>query len=260
MTEFEHPLGLTSPRMKGKRVRDAQYTLEGHNRFHTNFHPGGVDGDYGLDTAHASDRARYQLGFADKYVKSGKFGQQLFDYLRTDGKHKRLPPLYLIRRKARLRQIAKSQTVKARALAIALKFVGTEESPQYSNRVMFSFWYGLIGPWCAMFLTYCYVLAGDKRVFARGRRSAWAYWTENMARQNLYGLRLTHDPEPGDIVVYHHGEGHTGMFIRWTDRARGHFQTVEGNTSITSDDNGGAVMIRDRYLGWVPTYFVSFPG
>jgi hypothetical protein len=164
-----------------------------------------------------------------------------------------------LRRAARLKELQKSQTIKAQALKIALNMVGIEESPANSNRVMFSLWYRLIGPWCAMFLTYCYVTAGDRKVFLRGLRSAWAYWAENMARQGSYGLRLTHDPEPGDIVVYHHNEGHTGMFYRWTDRSKGRFQAVEGNTSESSDDNGGKVMIRDRYIGWVPTYFIRFP-
>jgi len=80
-----------------------------------------------------------------------------------------------------------------------------------------------------------------------------------MARANLYGLSVTSNPEPGDIVVYTHGQGHIGLFDKWINRVRGEFQTVEGNTSFGSDSNGGQVMVRQRKVGdYMQPHFVRF--
>jgi hypothetical protein len=256
---FKKPLHLTSPYMKGQRVRDAQYTLK-TNRFGS-FYKGKIDGVYGVETAKAANRARLLLGFAMKYVYLNVYGQQLHEYLRGP-KHrgKRLKPVMIIRRKLRLKEEAKKNTVKLRALAIAHRNVGIREIPYGSNRQMFGSWYGFNGAaWCAIFVTYCFVQAGDKRTFRRGSRSAWSQWPLNMARSNAYGLSITYNPEPGDIVVYTHGQGHIGIFDKWIDRSRGHFQTVEGNTSVGNDSNGGIVMPRQRYVGdYMNPHFVRF--
>ena len=66
------------------------------------------------------------------------------------------------------------------------------------------------------------------------------------------------DPEPGDAVIYHMGEGHIERFSRWTNRPAGAFEAVGGNTSDAgSQDNGGAVLVKQRDTGWVPTVFVG---
>ena len=129
----------------------------------------------------------------------------------------------------------------------------------YSNHVKYGEWYGLDHePWCAMFVTWCFVMAGDKKVFSRGSRTAYAYWTEYVARSGHPLLHITSSPEPGDIVVYHHRQGHTGIFRRWTNRSAGEFEAVEGNTSNGgSQDNGGAVLVQRRITSWVPTVFVK---
>jgi hypothetical protein len=85
---------------RGKRVRDAQWTLA-HNRFRRDFHPGAIDGRWGPNAEAAADEARYELGYPLRDCAVGTFGQHLYDYLRTDGKHERLPASYLPRRLAR---------------------------------------------------------------------------------------------------------------------------------------------------------------
>lgn len=257
MNEFVPPIHLTSPQEKSKRVKDAQWTLNGHNFFGVDFKSGAVDGSWGLMSGQAADQARFVLGYPMSQCDTRVFGQELFDYLRVDGNRKKLPLTYLARRKARLR--AKHST-KAKALAYAITQIGTEESPPFSNVVKYSTWYGYHSFWCAMFVTYCFVVGGqDKKVFLRGQRTAWAYWPEWMARADMYGLRITRDPEPGDIVVYHYHQGHIGIFEMWIDRKKGLFSTIEGNTSESSADNGGAVMRRTRSLTWTRTVFVSYP-
>jgi hypothetical protein len=82
----------------------------------------------------------------------------------------------------------------------------------------------------------------------------------------------TLDLEPGDTVLFswepwewrdgvptcvgewdgHVAGDHTGLFAYWVDQAAGRFACCEGNTSASSWDNGGAVMLReDRYTSQV---------
>ncbi len=258
MSEFTDPLVLTSPHMTGQKVKDAQYLLNGNSFFKVDWLKSSVDGVWGLMSGQAADKARWELGYPSESCNTEVFGQPLYDFLRTDGNRTKLPPEYLERRKTRL---AAAQSVKAKALAWSIAQVGTTEHPPGSNLQPYGAWYGLNGyAWCAIFFTMANVVGGgDKRVCVRGQRSAYAYWIEDAARAGLYGLRITSNPEPGDACVYHHNQGHLGRFVKWTDRANGLFQAVEGNTSAASDDNGGAVQIRDRNLTWARTVFVSLP-
>lgn len=239
-------LRLVSPHMHGPIVKDCQYLLA-HNRF-GDFKPGKPDGDYGEATAASTRRAKYALGYAQP---DRKFGPKLYAYLHGEAK---LSSLMRARRKRRLAALAKVDTVKDRALKVALGEAAKRitESPAGSNNSPYGRWYGAnYLPWCAMFVSYCFSKAGDRK----GRRSALAYWFEYEARVHAHGLSITTSPEPGDIVVYHHRQGHVGIFRRWI--SPGHFETVEGNTSAgASQDNGGAVLIRQRYTSWAPTVFV----
>lgn len=260
---FKPPLHLTSPYLKGKqKYKDAQYILK-HNRFSQVFYKGAVDGSLGPETFRAANRARWFLGYSKAAYNSNMnvYGQTLHNYLLGPKRGgKRLGPLMLARRKARLRAAARNNTVKLRALKIAHSQVGLKESPMYSNRQKFGSWYGFNGaPWCAMFVTWCFVNAGDRRTFRRGARTAWSQWPLNEAYGHNYGLLPTNNPEPGDIVVYTHGQGHIGIFDKWINRSAGYFQTVEGNTSHGSDSNGGAVMVRQRRVGdYMHPHFVRF--
>lgn len=260
-------LHLTSPNMKGQDVKDAQYLLSGRNRFKQNFHPGKLDGQFGEGTAAATSRAKYWLGYPKPSTNTDRFwsrvfGAKLYSYLlpKEHKGWKSLPLSYRVRRAARLKAGSQPASVKANALKIALAEAAQHihESPWGSNNVKYGQWYGLNrNPWCAMFVTYCFVHAGDKKIFRQGAYTAYAYAPEYSARAGHPYLSITSSPEPGDIVVYHHGQGHIGIFYRWTNRAAGQFQAVEGNTSNGgSQDNGGAVLIQNRDTGWVPTVFV----
>jgi CHAP domain len=261
-------LHLTSPQMHGQDVKDAQYLLAGNNRFKQNYHPGPRDGSYGEDTAAATKRAKYWLGYPNPQSDHDRwwsrvFGPKLYSYLlpKDHKGWKSLPLAYQVRRAARLKAATTSSSVKAKALRVALHEANlhVHEYPWGSNNVKYGIYYGLNHePWCAMFVTYCFVSAGDKKIFSRGRYTAYAYAPEYSARAGHPYLSITSDPEPGDIVVYHHGQGHIGIFYRWTNRAKGEFQAVEGNTSNGgSQDNGGAVLIQNRDTGWVHTVFVK---
>lgn len=236
----------TSPHMKGLDVRYAQNLLA-HNKF-GNFHPGTPDGDYGETTAAAARRAKWMLGY-EKHNVNGSFGTKLERFL--TGKDK-LTLLMRARRKRRLAAAKKVTGEKVRALNIALAEAGKHVVERPVNHTPYGVWYGFDGvPWCAIFVSFAH------RYNKHGLKTALAYQWEYWARSHSHGLSITSSPVPGDIVVYHHGQGHCGIFRRWVNRSAGLFEAVEGNTSKAgSQDNGGAVEIQLRRTSWVHTVFV----
>ena len=61
------------------------------------------------------------------------------------------------------------------------------------------------------------------------------------------GTWVTSGYQRGDLLIFNFGSGiaHIGMLVKVD--ADGSYITYEGNTSLTSNDNGGAVMERVRY-------------
>src|SRR5262245_6931546 len=51
---------------------------------------------------------------------------------------------------------APNDTLRQGALQLALSELGVSESPPDSNQVKYTSWYGTVGPWCAMFVSWCY--------------------------------------------------------------------------------------------------------
>jgi hypothetical protein len=126
--------------------------------------------------------------------------------------------------------------------------VGYSEIPANSNKTKFGVWAGLNGvAWCGIFASWAYNKGGaplPKIGFAfpgyAGCQTAMAYFTKTG--------EITTTPQPGDLVFFDwNADGrydHTGIFIR--DLGKGYFESVEGNTAVGNDSNGGEVMIRKR--------------
>lgn len=248
-------LGITSPLKKGKRVRDAQWLLNGNNRHKKDWYKGEVDGEYGALSGAATHRAKFYLGYPRRLVNN-RFGHDLFCYLVPKGHpyFKPLPASYRLR--ARRRRAAAAQANRPRkALRLALSQKGVNEQPANSNVVKFSKWYGMIGPWCAMFVTWAYVMAGDRRAFKKGARYAYVPYILHDAINSKNGLYVVQNPKPGDLVLFDFDGGvpdHIGLFVKWN--ADGSFQCVEGNTSQSSQDDGGEVQVRTRYRSQVERF------
>jgi hypothetical protein len=150
-----------------------------------------------------------------------------------------------------------------RALAEALRHVGVRESPPGSNRTPFGRWFGADGvPWCAIFVSYCYSV-GAGVTLGRGWHGAGvsprgiAYvptieaWLRGTARALPDGML----PSPGDIAVFDWDGGlpdHVGIVIH--GGADGRLTTVEGNTSVGNDSDGGEVMRRARHVAQVACF------
>jgi hypothetical protein len=154
--------------------------------------------------------------------------------------------------------IAKT-TTRERALDGATGWLGYTENPAGSNHTTYGEWYGMdLQPWCAMFVTYCYeVEAGGSPSFVRGTRYAYVPYIVADAAKATNGLTITQAPIPGDLVAYDwERDGtfdHVGLFESGTPSS---FTAVEGNTSTSSDSNGGEVMRRQRSSSQASVVFV----
>jgi hypothetical protein len=133
-------------------------------------------------------------------------------------------------------------------ISVAENEIGYEEKPPNSNKTKYGKWFGLDGqPWCAMFVSWCYDKAGyplGKIGFPKGFagcQTAFNHFTKTG--------EITKHPVEGDIVLFDwNGDGryeHTGIYLYSISETR--FVTIEGNTSLTNQSNGGMVMRRKRF-------------
>ena len=235
-------LAITSPAMHGPDVTYAQKMLNEFGAW-----VGNVDGVFGEFTGRACAEAKYKLGYAKADV-TPTYGQKLDDFL--SGRKKQTVVM-----KVRAKRRVQKRPLPATVIGIAREYIGVKESPAGSNRVLFSDWYGIVGPWCAMFVTYCFVKAGSK-AFARGERWAYCPFMLSDARQQKNGLTIvgTADAAKGDVVLYSWKKdgvaNHVGIVLTSVD-ASGNFTAIEGNTSTSDDSNGGEVQVRSRNVSSV---------
>jgi hypothetical protein len=148
--------------------------------------------------------------------------------------------------------------IREQALNGAERWIGYFETG--NNDTVFGSWYGAnYQPWCAMFATYCFeVEASGSPSFIRGSRYAYCPYIVSDARNGRYGLNVTTDPQPGDLVVYDwQRDGtfdHVGIF---EDGSTSSFQAIEGNTSPADYSNGGQVMRCHRQASQASIVFVN---
>ena len=128
----------------------------------------------------------------------------------------------------------------------ALAEVGVKESPPNSNSVKYILFYygkpvsGSAYPWCCTFVWWILSSCGIEIPKTASCMALGDYFKKNG--------RWHTSPQPGDVVFFHFKTN-----SRWTNHVgivaevKGNeITSVEGNTSINSDDNGGAVMLRKR--------------
>lgn len=248
-----HRIGLTNPLTRGREVRVAQELLK-HNRFGV-FYGGKVDGIFGDHTAHAAHSAKYWLGYPRKHL-DGSVAQHLHDYLldRKHPHHRRLPKAYHARRvwrQLKRRHWRMKHNLARRALGHSISEIGAKESPPGSNHCFVTEWYGMVGPWCIMFVTWAYVKAGSK-VFVRGSRWASVAQFFDDVQSGRLAAHFTHDPKPGTVVCYDFDEPfqHAELFKEWVDPGVS-FMAVGGNTSGTNPADGGMVADSLRWISQV---------
>lgn len=132
---------------------------------------------------------------------------------------------------------------KEHVLAVARSQISEEESPHGSNRCKFSLWYGLIGPWCGMFISWVADQSGATKIIPR-----YAYTPSGAQWFKDHG-RWSHTPHVGAIVFYVfpgiNRISHTGIVEQVF--ADGSWIAIEGNTDELGGRTGGKVMRKHRY-------------
>lgn len=144
-------------------------------------------------------------------------------------------------------------------LDIARSQIGVTEYPPGSNNVKYNTAYygqpvydGLwdtVFPWCAVFVWWVFRAADASELYYDGYRTASCPVLAEFYKSRGQFVRSGY--RPGDIVFFDFGVGgygydHVGIIEKVN--SDGTYTTIEGNTSLTSDDNGGAVMRRVRLL------------
>lgn len=136
----------------------------------------------------------------------------------------------------------------------AYKEVGTKEVPANSNKQKYGEWFGFNGvAWCAMFVSYCYAMKGFPLPKALGYKNGMAGCQTAVKHFRDNGqIIMPNEAKPGDIVFFDwNGDkryDHVGIFNGWKDKEKGIMYTIEGNTSLTNQSNGGEVMSRKRSI------------
>ena len=132
---------------------------------------------------------------------------------------------------------------------IAIAEIGQTESPPNSNKTKYGVWFGWDGvAWCGQFVSFCYAMAGYPLIglgYTKGFAGCQTAYNHFLSTKEI----TTH-PQEGDIILFDwngdHRYDHTGIFVKWIDETKGIFESIEGNTSLTNDSNGGKVMARNR--------------
>ena len=143
-------------------------------------------------------------------------------------------------------------------IKLAKSYVGTKESPAYSNNVIFNTHYyghpvsdgnGASYPWCVTFVWDIFRMAGASNLFYDGKKTAWCDAVRDWAKSR--GLVVNKaEGKHGDLVLFDWNNNYSADHIGFIDckNPNGTYQTVEGNTSAGNNSNGGEVQIRTRYL------------
>ena len=220
---------------RGPRVRRLQELLN-HNAYFKPRAPLAEDGDFGPMTAAATQRAKRRLGYLAENIEPVA-GSMLIGFLSGETP---LSTEMLKRRKARLAAIEKAKheqsaetKMRLRVLAIIKGELGTLETPNNSNHIIYNTWWGWGAvPYCMIFVAWSWVKAGSK-AFVKGSR--WAGCREMLAdaKAGGHGIHLTNDPDPGcPGVIDLYGDArpdHAITFVK--DNGDGTCETYEGNTS-----------------------------
>lgn len=141
---------------------------------------------------------------------------------------------------------------------VAAAEVGVTESPANSNRVKYNDWYygrqvrGAAYPWCAAFVSWVLAQAGAGALAARS--ASCPAIKSDAQRRGIYHSGAA-GIAPGDLVLYQFDRDADPDHIGIVESVSGSSITaIEGNTSLTSNDNGGAVMRRTRSKGLIMGY------
>ena len=130
-------------------------------------------------------------------------------------------------------------------IATAMADLGYKESPAGSNHTKYGEWIGLQNqPWCMSAIQYWATKAGVALPMKTGSCLSF------MNAAKAAGSWVTQNYQIGDIIIFQwaSGQRHCGILYQLLGNK---LQTIEGNTAVGNDSNGGEVMLRDRTTDFV---------
>lgn len=136
----------------------------------------------------------------------------------------------------------------SKVLQIAKNEIGTKESPKNSNKVKYAKEYGMNGqPWCAMFVWWVFKHAGCSELFYGGKKSAYCPTIADYYIAKKQTVAKSKG-KPGYIVLFDWNKNNSSDHIGIIEKKNsdGTYTTIEGNTSLSNNSNGGQVMRRTR--------------
>ena len=134
----------------------------------------------------------------------------------------------------------------------AVKEIGVKEKPVNSNKVKYNTWYygkevsGSAYPWCCAFISWLFYKTGAANLLCNGQKVAYCPNVESYYKKINRWYPNTKGKK-GDLCLMDFGKGrasHIGIVEK--KNSNGTYIVIEGNTSISSNDNGGSVMRRVR--------------
>lgn len=140
----------------------------------------------------------------------------------------------------------------------AISYLGTKESPANSNNVVFNTHYygmavsGASYPWCCAFVWDIFRMCGASNLFYDGKKTAYCPTVKNWGTSK--GLTVDKNSgQYGDIVIFDWNKDGIGDHIGLIEKNNGNgtYTTIEGNTAVGNDSNGGEVMRRTRKVSQI---------
>ena len=141
----------------------------------------------------------------------------------------------------------------SKVMKIAKSQLGYKEKPSGSNKTKYGKAYGMNGtPWCAIFVWWCFKKANASELYFGGKKTAYVPTLADYYIAHKRIVKKTHG-KLGDIVFFdfdHNGNSDHVGFI-WKYLGNGWYKTLEGNTGIGNNANGGKVMFRKRHISQI---------
>lgn len=148
-------------------------------------------------------------------------------------------------------------------LDICESYENYKEGPN-DNETVFGKWFGMdYAPWCAMAVSKILYEANNPlpNIQPPGKGhgpeaigAAYVPYIFDYYTKKGKGIVTIAGVQSADITIFDWNKDrigdHIGFFIKWNEPSKSFF-TWEGNTSPTSDSNGGAFMKRIRYVSQV---------
>ena len=136
-------------------------------------------------------------------------------------------------------------------IKIAVAEIGVKESPANSNKQKYGKEYGVNGTaWCCQFVWWVFKHAGAEALFYGGKKTAYCPTLMNFYKNQ--GQFVTSGYKPGDIVFFDFNSNKSADHVGIVEKVSGStVYTIEGNTAVGNDSNGGQVMRRERSTKYI---------